>query len=390
MEPRNLIVLGSTGTIGRLTLEVARRHPDEIRVVGLSGGRNVDALARQAAEHQVRAVAVADPALLGRLRAAGGLPADAQVLAGSAGLAALAAWPEAGIVVNAIVGAAGLEPTLVALQRGARVGLANKESLVMAGHLVAESLAQHGGEIVPIDSEHSALWQCLQGRDRGQVRRLILTASGGPFRGLAAEALERVTAQEALRHPRWRMGRRITIDSATLFNKGMELIEARWLFDWPFSRLEAVVHPQAIVHGLVELADGSLLAHLSRPDMRLPIQLARSLPARWEPPGSPWELIGAEALTFEKADERSFPCLALARAAGERGGLAPAVANAADEVLVAAFLEGRLSFTGIARGLERVLGAHRPTGATDLAEIMAADAWARAQAEAFVDEAPSR
>jgi len=390
MEPRNLIVLGSTGTIGRLTLEVARRHPGEIRVVGLSAGRNVDALARQAAEHRVRAVAVADPALLGKLRAAGGLPADAQVLAGSAGLAALAAWPEAGIVVNAIVGAAGLEPTLVALQRGARVGLANKESLVMAGHLVAESLAQHGGEIVPIDSEHSALWQCLQGRDRGQVRRLILTASGGPFRGLAAEALERVTAQEALRHPRWRMGRRITIDSATLFNKGMELIEARWLFDWPFSRLEAVVHPQAIVHGLVELADGSLLAHLSRPDMRLPIQLALSLPARWEPPGSPWELIGAEALTFEKADERSFPCLALARAAGERGGLAPAVANAADEVLVAAFLEGRLSFTGIARGLERVLGAHRPTGATDLAEIMAADAWARAQAEAFVDEAPSR
>ena len=380
---RNLVVLGSTGTIGLLTLEIARRHPDRLRILGLGAGRNVERLAAQVAAHDPCVVAIADPARLPALRDASPHARERTWLAGEEGLRRLAAWPGADIVVNGIVGAAGLGPTLAALEAGLRVGLANKESLVLAGHLVRDRLERFGGEIVPVDSEHSALWQCLQGRAPDEVRRLVLTASGGPFREFSAAALARVTAAEALRHPVWKMGRRITVDSATLFNKGMELIEAHWLFDLPLERVSTVIHPQSIVHGMVELADGSFLAHLSRPDMRLPIQLALSLPARWDPPVAAWDPGAGEVLTFERPDEGRFPCLRIAREAGARGGLAPTVMNAADEVLVAAFLEGRVAWGAIPAGIERVVAAQPPCPAPSLDEILAADAWARREAGAW-------
>ncbi len=423
--PRRVVVLGSTGTIGRLTLEIARRHPERLQVAALSAGRNAELLARQAAEHGCALVAIADPSCAPALEAAGmraaavespaALARDASAgdgrcgggqepaaqaggaekrrspaafLRGPEGVRALAGLPDVDIVVNGIVGAAGLEPTIAALERGRRVGLANKESLVLGGHLIEELLARAGGEIIPIDSEHSALWQCLRGRDAREIRRLVLTASGGPLRTLDARAIERITPEQALRHPHWNMGPRITVDSATLFNKGLEVIEARWLFGVPFARIDALVHPQAIVHGMVEFVDGSYLAHLSRPDMRLPIQLALSLPARWEPPVAPWDPVQAAPLTFEFPDETRFPCYAIARAAGESGGTAPAVANAADEELVAAFLAGRISLPAIARGLERVLRGHSRTPAPSFHEIVAADSWARTQAKAFIDDAP--
>jgi len=384
--PRNLIVLGSTGTIGELTLEIARRHPDELRIVGLGAGRNLRRLAEQVAAHDPDVVAIADPADLAAVRTTCAGGRGRVWLAGDEGLRELAAWPGGEIVVNGIVGAAGLGPTLAALGAGRRLGLANKESLVLAGHLVRALLERGGGEIVPVDSEHSAIWQCLQGRPRGEVRRLVLTASGGPFREFSPEELARVTAAQALRHPVWRMGQRITVDSATLFNKGMELIEAHWLFDLPLERVAAVIHPQSVIHGMVELADGSFLAHLSRPDMRLPIQLALSLPARWDPPVAPWDPAAApEPLTFERPDERRFPCLRIAREAGMQGGLAPTVVNAADEVLVGAFLAGRVPWGAIPEGLESVLGLHRPACAPPLDEILAADAWARGAAGAWID-----
>jgi len=376
-RPRRLVVLGSTGTIGEQTLELARRNPDRVAVVGLAAGSNASRLARQAAEFTPEAVAVGNAGALPELERQRGATGGAELLAGEEGLCRLAAWPGAEIVVNAVVGAAGLRPTLAALETGGRLGLANKESLVMAGPLVRAAAARGGSEIIPIDSEHSALWQLLQGRDPGEVHRLLLTASGGPFRTFTSEQLARVTPEQALRHPTWTMGRRITIDSATLFNKGMELIEARWLFDLPLERIEAVVHPQAVVHGLVELIDGSTLAQLSRPDMRLPIQLALSLPIRWPAADVRWHWGSGTALCFEPVDEERFPCLGIARAAGEAEGIAPAVVNAADEILVGAFLDGRISFPAIAEGLAAVLQQHDPVPDPSLVDILAADAWAR-------------
>jgi 1-deoxy-D-xylulose-5-phosphate reductoisomerase len=377
-------VLGSTGSIGEQTLELARRNPDRIAIVGLAAGGNVARLARQAAEFSPEAVAIGRPEMRGALAGALGGATGAELLAGAEGLSRLAAWPGAEIVVNAIVGAAGLRPTLAALGAGCRLGLANKESLVMAGALVRAAAERGGSEIIPIDSEHSALWQLLDGRDPCEIERLLITASGGPFRTWSAERLAQVTPEQALRHPTWSMGPRITIDSATLFNKGMELIEARWLFDLPLERVAAVLHPQAIVHGLVELIDGSTLAQLSRPDMRLPIQRALSLPARWPAEDGRWHWGAGAALEFAPIDEQRFPCIALAREAGETGGTAPAVANAADEVLVGAFLEGRIPFPAIAEGLATVLRRHAPGGDADLEAVLAADAWAREAAGAWL------
>lgn len=386
-EQRGLIVLGSTGTIGRLTLDVARLHRPRLRIVGLSAGRNVSRLAEQILEHRPAAVAVAD------LDAAAALQAQVrgdwrgEILAGPDAAARLAVWPNAVIVVNGIVGAAGLPSTLAALEAGRRLGLANKESLVVAGHLVQAAQARGGGTILPIDSEHSAIFQCLQGRSRDDVARVTLTASGGPFRDLAPEALARVSASDALRHPTWRMGARITIDAATLFNKGLELIEARWLFALPAERVRAVIHPQSIVHGLVELVDGSVIAQLSRPDMRLPIQLALSYPERWGPVSAPCDLTALGPLTFAEPDRARFPALRLAEEAGRLGGTAPAAINAADEILVEAFLAGRIPFPAIARGLETVLGRHAPQPDPTLKQVLAADAWARRAAGDFLDGA---
>jgi len=379
-------VLGATGTIGELTLEVAARHPDRLRVLGLGAGGNGARLAELAARFAPEALALTHPGERGAEPLAGWRGA---LLTGPDAQRELARWPGAEIVVNAVVGAAGLAPSLAALESGRRLALANKESLVMAGALLRAASARHGGEILPIDSEHSALFQCLEGR-AGGVRRVVLTASGGPLRGLPPEALERVTPAEALRHPTWRMGPRITVDSATMLNKGFELIEARWLFDLPLERIAVWVHPQAIVHGLVEFEDGALLAQLSRPDMRLPIQYALSHPERWGEAVGPCDLTAIGALTFEAPDEARFPCLRLAREAARRGGTAPAVLNAADEVLVAAFLEGRIALPDIAAGIADALERHAAIDEPALEEILEADARARRAAEEFADGRAAR
>jgi len=385
-EPRGLIVLGSTGTIGRLTLEVARLHRARLRIVGLAAGRNISRLAEQIREHRPAAAAVADADAAEALREQVRGDWRGEILAGPDAATRLAAWPGAALVVNGIVGAAGLPATLAALEAGRRLGLANKESLAIAGHLVQAARAHGGGTILPIDSEHSAIFQCLQGRAREDVARITLTASGGPFRDLAPEALARVTAADALRHPTWRMGNRITIDAATLFNKGLELIEARWLFELPAERVRAMIHPQSIVHGLVELVDGSVIAQLARPDMRLPIQLALSYPERWGPVSAPCELTALGPLTFAPPDPARFPALRLAQEAGRLGGTAPATVNAADEVLVEAFLAGRIPFPAIARGLEAVLCRQATQPDPTLEQVQAADARARQAAREFLDE----
>jgi 1-deoxy-D-xylulose-5-phosphate reductoisomerase len=377
-RPRKLIVLGATGTIGELTLEVAARHPDRLQVIGLAAGRNARRLAELAERFRPAAVALAGP----------GEPPPGwrgTFLNGPDAARDLARWPE-----GEIVGAAGLAPSLAALEAGRRLALANKESLVLGGGLLREACARGGAEIVPVDSEHSALHQCLTGQRRDAVRRVVLTASGGPFRTWSREALAGVTPREALQHPTWRMGPRITIDSATLLNKGFEVIEAQWLFDLPLERIDVWVHPQAIVHGLVEFDDGALIAQLSRPDMRLPIQYALSYPERWGGAVEPCSAATIAALGFEEPDEERFPCLALAREAARRGGLAPAVLNAADEVLVEAFLAGRIRFPGIAAGLAHVLARQAPAAASSLEEILAADRAARRAAQEFVDAGASR
>ncbi len=390
-QPIGLVVLGSTGTIGRHTLDVVTRHPDRIHVLALAAGHNGALLARQVAEHRPAVAALADPEAAEAFHRAAPPGWAGELITGEAAAPRLAAWPGAAVVVNALVGAAGLAASLATLANGRRLALANKESLVLAGHLLRGAARAHGGEILPVDSEHSAIFQCLTQLRCEALRRIILTASGGPFRTWEPERLAQVTPAQALRHPTWRMGRRITVDSATLFNKGMEVIEARWLFDLELEQIDVWVHPQSIVHGLVETRDGSVLAQLSVPDMRLPIQLAISYPERWDPAVAACDLTSRGPLTFEPADEERFPCLALARRALRMGGIAPAAANAADEVLVAAFLSGRIPFTAIAEGIAAVLDAAQdagpPAGEPDLEAILAADDRARAAATRFVDRA---
>lgn len=369
-------MLGATGTIGELTLEVAARHPDRLRVLGLGAGGNGARLAELAARFAPEALALTHPGERGAEPLAGWRGA---LLTGPDAQRELARWPGAEIVVNAVVGAAGLAPSLAALESGRRLALANKESLVMAGALLRAASARHGGEILPIDSEHSALFQCLEGR-AGGVRRVVLTASGGPLRGLPPEALERVTPAEALRHPTWRMGPRITVDSATMLNKGFELIEARWLFDLPLERIAVWVHPQAIVHGLVEFEDGALLAQLSRPDMRLPIQYAFTYPERRALPDARCDLARIGRLEFFPPDDDRFPALRLARRALEMGGTGGAVLNGANEVAVETFLAGLAPFPRIWEVTARVLDAHRPVPDPTLPDILEADRWARLRA----------
>jgi 1-deoxy-D-xylulose-5-phosphate reductoisomerase len=374
-DGRRITVLGSTGSIGRSTLAVAARLPG-YRVVGLAAGRDVETVCRQAKACGARYVALADEAAAREARRR--LGRSVEVLAGPEGVVEAASRPDADVVVSAIVGSAGLAPTLAAVRRGARVAIANKETLVAGGELVTREAERSGAVLVPVDSEHSAIFQCLAGQEPGAARRLVLTASGGPFR--KRTSLERVTVREALRHPTWRMGRKITIDSATLMNKGLEIIEARWLFGIPVERIEVLIHPQSIVHSLVELRDGSVLAQLGWPDMKLPIQVALAWPSRG-PATGPWlDLARARTLSFEPPDPKRFPCLARAREAAEAGGAAPVVLNAANEVAVQAFLERRIPFTGIPAVIEAALAAFKPRGPKTLEEILAVDREARAVA----------
>jgi len=372
---RRLAVLGATGSIGESTLDVVRRFPDRFRVVALAaGGRRIDRLAAQVRETGARWVAVPDETAAEALRCRG---VTAEILAGPQGLVQVAGLEEADVVVSAVVGAAGLLPTYAAVLAGKTVALANKESLVAAGEVVMAAARRTGARILPVDSEHSALFQALEGRDPGQVRRLILTASGGPFRGRSRGSLAGVGVDEALAHPNWSMGPKITVDSATLMNKGLEVIEARWLFDVPADRIDVAVHPESIVHSLVEFVDGSLIGQLGPPDMRIPIAYALSYPERLPLSDLSVDLVRAGRLTFEEPDREAFPCLGLAYEALRAGGTAPAVLSGANEEAVAAFLARRLGFLEIAEAVAAALEAHQPHPLTTVQEALEADLWAR-------------
>jgi 1-deoxy-D-xylulose-5-phosphate reductoisomerase len=381
-----LAILGSTGSIGVSTLDVARRHADRFRVVALAAQSNHERLLEQCREFRPEVAALADDGAAQQLAASAardGLPT--RVLAGPEGLAAVATWPVARHVMAAIVGAAGLEPTLAAARAGRRVLLANKESLVCAGPLLMEAVLRHGAELVPIDSEHNAIFQCLPasvpaGRRAPGIRRILLTCSGGPFLRTPAAALGDVTPEQAVAHPNWRMGRKISVDSATLMNKGLELIEACFLFGVGQALVEVVVHPQSVIHSMVEYVDGSVLAQLGNPDMRTPIAHALGWPERIESGVESLDLVRIGQLGFEAPDLARFPCLRIARTAAETGGTAPAVINAANEVAVAAFLDGRLNFAGIPAVIEGVLERHDAVPVPDLATVLDANAWARAAA----------
>jgi len=349
--PRRLLILGSTGSVGTQALDILARS-DEFELVGLSAERSWEALIAQAREHDVDRVAIADHHAAARAAEAW---TDGEVLVGAEGLVRLVVESGADLVLNALVGSAGLGPTVAALGEGIDLALANKESLVVGGELVVALAEATGAQILPVDSEHSALHQLIAGERAGTVDRLVLTASGGPFRGRTREQLADVTVEEALAHPTWQMGGKITIDSATLMNKGLELIEAHHLFGVPYARIDVVVHPQSIVHSLVQLCDGASLAHLGYPDMRVPISYALHYPERAEVPVPALDLAALGSLTFEPVDEDAFPCLRLAREAAAAGGTAPCVLNAANEVAVHAFLRDELRFTDIAAVIDDTL-----------------------------------
>jgi 1-deoxy-D-xylulose-5-phosphate reductoisomerase len=377
---KGLSILGCTGSVGTNVLRVVEAFPDRFQVVGLAGGQNVERLAEQIARHRPRVVSVATEAAhvaLGRLVDLSGV----RVGRGQDGMVGVATHEEAEIVVASAVGAVGLVPTYRALEAGKDVALANKETLVMAGALMLAQSRARGGRLLPIDSEHCALHQCLDGRSPREVRRLLLTASGGPFRNRPRETFDRITREEALNHPTWNMGPKITIDSATLMNKGLEVIEARWLFDIPADRVEVLIHPQSVVHSLVEFVDGTVLAQLGVTDMRLPIQYALSYPERWEAAIPGMDFSRAWRLEFDLPDRERFPCLGLAYQALQKGGSATAVLNAANEEAVAAFLAGRIPFTAIPDSVGEVLDAHPPSDVNRLEDVLEADAWARARSQ---------
>jgi 1-deoxy-D-xylulose-5-phosphate reductoisomerase len=382
---KRLAILGSTGSIGRSALAVADAHPDRLRVVALAAGDNDGLLAQQIEKYRPDAVAMATGDALDRLRASGvKLPASAG--SGAHGLISVATHPAADIVICATSGTAGLEAVLSAIDRGKTIALANKEVLVMAGALVTAAARARGVAILPVDSEHNAIHQCLHGRQRSEIRRLILTASGGPFRDHPADALEGVTPEAALRHPTWQMGRKITIDSATLMNKGLEVIEAHWLFGVRANQIEVVIHPQSVVHSMVELSDGSIIAQLGVTDMRLPIQYACSYPDRWDAALPSLDLARCGRLDFSEPAHDRFPCLALAYRALETDGGLPVVLNAANEVAVEAFLDGKLGFTAIPRVIARTMDAHEPIEVRTLDDVRRVDAWSRNRARQMARE----
>ena len=385
-----LTILGSTGSIGVSTLDVVSRHPERYRVVALTAHRDMEGLFQQCQRFRPEYAAMADEAcaleLERRIRDAG-LPIE--VLAGVEGLELVAGLPQVDQVMAAIVGAAGLLPVLAAVRSGKRILLANKEALVVSGRLFMEEVERHGAEILPIDSEHNAVFQCMppdfsRGLDKVGVRRILLTASGGPFRTATREALERVTPEQACAHPNWEMGRKISVDSATMMNKGLEVIEACWLFHTSPDRIKVVLHPQSVIHSMVEYADGSVLAQMGNPDMRTPIAHAMAWPERIESGVGSLNLFEVARLDFEPPDTDRFPCLKLAHDAIEKGGSAPAVLNAANEVAVGAFLRGRMKFTAIPKVIEETLSRHPGGEGSSLDALLAADAEARVLAEQLV------
>ena len=372
---KNVVLLGSTGSIGTSTAKVAEDLPDDIRLVGLAAGGNDTLLAQQAAQFQPELVSIGSPEKAESLRSQ--LDDRVRVAHGEEGLMELATLPSADIVLIAIVGTAGLQPALAAIRAGKDIAVASKEILVMAGEIVMAEARKHGVSVLPVDSEHSAIFQCLDDKPTESVRRLILTASGGPFRQTPIGEFSGITVEQALKHPSWVMGRKITIDSATMFNKGLEMIEARWLFDIPMPQVDVIVHPQSVVHSMVEFVDGSILSQLSTPDMCLPIQYALTWPSRAASDRVQTDFAALGRLDFEAPDLAKFPALGQARRAGEVGGTLPAVLNAANEVAVDAFCDGHTSFVGIAESVTEVMDRHQVNEHPSLDEILQADQWAR-------------
>jgi 1-deoxy-D-xylulose-5-phosphate reductoisomerase len=374
---KRIAILGSTGSIGQSALAVVDAHADRLQVVGLAAGENADRFAEQIARYRPRVVAMASGSALDRLSECGSFPGVALAGAGSEGLVAVASDPDVDLVLCASAGTDGLEAVLAAIECRKTIALANKEVLVMAGGLVTDAARRFAVTILPVDSEHNAVHQCLHGRSRSEMKRLVLTASGGPFLGRSAADLAGVSAADALKHPTWRMGRKITIDSSTLMNKGLEVIEARWLFDVAASQIGVLIHPQSVVHSMVELVDGSIIAQLGVADMRLPIQYALSYPERWPALMPSLDLAKEGRLEFGVPDAAAFPCLGLAYRALEAERSLPVVLNAANEVAVARFLEGRLGFGAIAHVIECTMDAHRAAEVVTLAQVRALDRSAR-------------
>lgn len=382
---KNIVILGSTGSIGRSALEVVDRFPELLRVVGLAAGRNSNLLQEQIIQYQPQAVALGEEEPSAALKETC-LTNNCRLLHGADPICAMASGPDSEAVVAAMIGGAGLLPTLEAIRAGKRIALANKEVLVMAGELVMNESRKSGAEILPIDSEHNAIFQCLQGQPRESLRRILLCSSGGPFLNSDIDDLHNVSVDEALKHPCWQMGRKITIDSATMMNKGLEMIEARWLFDLHPDQIEVVIHPQAIVHSLVEFEDGSLLAQLSNPDMRMPIQYCLSYPERWSQGPERLDLTAVPPLQFIEPDRKKFPALILAGEALRKEGTMTTVLNAADEIAVGAFLEQRISFPAIMQVVSEVMDQHILVDSTSLDNVIKADRWAREVAKTEIEK----
>lgn len=383
MTQKTLSILGSTGSIGVSTLDVVRQHPELYRVVALAAGRNVDVLAQQVREFKPAVVSVQD------VEAAKTLTEKIQdlrceIVVGAEGAVHVALSPEADTVVSAMVGAVGLKPTYAAICAGKTVALANKETLVMAGQCMTDAVKKYGATMLPIDSEHSAILQCMQGQPRERIQRLVLTASGGPFRSRPKETFAQITKAEALKHPNWSMGAKITIDSASMMNKGLEFIEAMWLFDVNPAQIDIVVHPQSIIHSMVEYCDGSIIAQLSNPDMRGPIAYALAYPDRISSGIPRVDFKTLSQLTFETPDPEKFPALRIARQAAVAGGTAPAVMNAANEIAVAAFLNDTISFIRISQVVEETLQRHTVASCITIDDALAADSWARNTAQTLL------
>ena len=379
-KPKPITILGSTGSIGTQTLDIVTHHPDKFRIVGLTAGRNITLLVQQIRQFQPQIVAISHEDNLPDLQdAIADLPNPPKILVGAAGVAEVARYGDAETVVTGIVGCAGLLPTVAAIEAGKDIALANKETLIAGGPVILPLVAKHGVKLLPADSEHSAIFQCLQGVPEGGLRRIILTASGGAFRDLPAEKLATVTVQDALKHPNWSMGKKITIDSATLMNKGLEVIEAHYLFGMDYEAIDIVIHPQSIIHSLIEVQDTSMLAQLGWPDMRLPLLYALSWPTRIYTDWEPLDLVKAGNLTFREPDREKYPCMELAYAAGKAGGLMPAILNAANEQAVALFLAEKIDFMGIPQIIAQVCdrASSQNNLNPSLEDIIEWDLWAR-------------
>lgn len=381
---KTLSILGSTGSIGVQTLEIAARYPDRFRVVALAGGKNIQRMEEQIRRFQPDLASVGDENHARQLRQSlSSFPT--RILSGIEGLMEVAACPEARMVVSALVGSAGLLPTLAAAKEGKQIAIANKEALVMAGEILVKETRDRGASLLPIDSEHSAIFQVLAGHRKEEIRRIILTASGGPFLNTPPEDLEQVTPQQALNHPQWRMGKKVTVDSASLMNKGLEVIEARWLFGVPAEQIEVLIHPQSIVHSMIEYIDGSVIAQMALPDMRGPIAYALSYPERLDLGHSSLNLLETGPLTFQAVDAERFPALGLAYRALKTGGTMPAVLNAANEAAVEAFLEGRVGFLQMPRLIQETMERHQTRQTISLEDIFHAHSWAQQEARKIIN-----